>query len=315
MHPLAARYRARTLPQRVYHAEQSGFSLIEVLLIITMLSAMILPFTLLMSQTADNARGAYLQSSRSIVLNSIMDQVTADRNTFVSAYNTSMNSEVTESGQIIPFRRMPDSQNAGAMDIFKKTVYYYLYNKTSDAANAPRYKTKQVLNRNVFRVRFDQSQFGFTDASGIWWGCYNGYDAPNLVPGVNSVYAAAYDTTDMINLPGNTDTELYEREWYSPTDDILYEAPVSTGLYTVKLYFKEIDQPGRLLDIYLENQLMNPDRPFNAYYACDKKYYCANVQMFDVYVSDGSLSIKIGINAAATHSYRNLSAISIKKRT
>lgn len=42
-----ARHQAKTLPQRVYHTKQGGFSLLEVLLIIAMLSAMILPFTLL----------------------------------------------------------------------------------------------------------------------------------------------------------------------------------------------------------------------------------------------------------------------------
>lgn len=293
---------------------QGGFSLMEVLLIIALLSAMILPFALLMSQTGDNARGAYLQSSRSILLNSIMDQATIERNTFVASYTTAMNSETTESGQVIPFRRMVDTQNAGASDTFKKTIYYYLYNSASDAANAPRFKTKQVVSRDVLRVRFDASQAAIVDASGLWWGCYNGYEAPNLVPGNFSAYSGAYNATPLVNLPSHSDMEIYQSEWFNATN-LDYRIPVSNGLYTVKLYFKEVGHTTRLLDIYLEGQLMNPGKPYNAYYACMRQHFCANVQMFDVYVNDGVLNVLIALNGAAVHSNRNLSAISIKKRT
>lgn len=90
-------------------ASRGGFSLLEVLLIIGMLSVTILPFTLLMSQTAGNARGAYLQSSRSILLNSMMDEATIDRNFYYPQYSHAMNSSVSESGQVLPFRRAVDT--------------------------------------------------------------------------------------------------------------------------------------------------------------------------------------------------------------
>lgn len=301
----------------------AGFSLMEVLLIIALLSATILPFAILMSQTADNARGVYLQSSRSILLNSLTDEATVERNTFVQSYANTMNSTVTESGQVLPFRRQPD---AGASDTFQKTIYFYLYNNTTDSPDNPRYKTKLVLNRDTLRVRFDAFQNGWTDASGFFWGCYNGYDAANDVPGT-LIYPITIATLShtIFNLQGHADAVLFENEWYR-NGALEYTAPVSNGLYTVKLYFSERNYPtGRLMDIYLEGTLMNPGAPYNASQACgpvkqtaaspNDGSFCANVQMFDVMVTDGSLNIKIDANTAATHLNRQLNAIFIKKRS
>lgn len=297
---------------------EAGFSLLEVLLIISMLSLTILPFTILMSQTASNARGTYIASSRSILLNSIMDEATVDRNYYVPLYSSAtVNSTVSESGQVLPYRRLVDTANAGESDLFKKTVYFYLYNNASDAANAPRYKTKLQFKRDIMRVRFDDpvNNYGWVDASGQWWEPTNLYSSPNLVPGFPSTNTNYYNAHAVVNLPSHNDAELYQNGQYRTSGNINYSADVSNGLYTVKLYFVEVGYTDRLQDITIEGKLMNPDNPFNANFKCGGYDYCGNIQMFDVMVTDGVLNIQLSPNSAAGDPYPFINAISIKKRT
>ncbi|WP_373531019.1 malectin domain-containing carbohydrate-binding protein [Vampirovibrio sp.] len=292
----------------------AGFSLIEVLLIVAMLSITILPFTVLMSQTAGNARGAYLQSSRSILMNSIMDEANVDRDYFVQSYSNALVSTVTESGQALPYRRVVDT---AASSVFEKVVYFYLYNNAADAANAPRYKTRINFKRDVMRVRFNNpaSRLGWVDASGQWWEPSNNYDAANLVPGLMVVPTGYGDNTSIVNLPSHPDAEMYQYGVVRTAAAFNYNANVSNGLYTVKLYFVENNQPGRLMDITIEGKLMNPGNPSNAYLRCGNRYYCGNVQMFDVMVSDGVLNIQVSAASAATHTSSFINAITIIKRT
>ncbi len=301
--------------RRLQFKATRGFSLMEVLLIIGMLSVTILPFTLMISQTAGNARGAYIQSTRSIVLNSLMDETSVDRNYYKLLYHTgaSNNTNITESGQVIPFRRMVDDQNTGASDTFKKTVYYYLYNNNSDAANAPRYKTRITDQRTTMRVRLGTPN-AYVDSSGLFWNAENAYqqDGDALVPGYSGARTLWADATNIVNT--ELDDELFQVGGYDGTS-MNYKVPVSSnGHYTVKLYFLENGQPTRLMDITMEGTLMNPGAPYNAYLASGNRYYCGNVQMFDVYVSDGTLDISLTNNANSGHTNPFISAITIKKR-
>jgi Tfp pilus assembly protein PilV len=297
---------------------RGGFSLLEVLLIITMLSVTILPFTILMTQTGTNARGVYIQSSRSILLNSLMDEATVDRNYFAPLYtNGTMNTSTSESGQVLPWRRVVDTTNAGASDTFKKTIDFYLYNNSTDAANAPRYKTKLVKTRDTMRVRFDDptQNNGWMDASGQWWEPTNFYDSANVVPGFPSTNTNYWNTTSIVNLPSAHDAELYQSGQWRAGSTINYSANVANGIYTVKLYFVENGYPGRLMDITLENTLMNPGQPFNANLRCGGRNFCGVIQMYDIAVTDGVLNIQLSVNSAATHTDPFINGISIRKRT
>lgn len=295
-----------------------GLSLLEVLLMITMLSATILPCALMLTRTGQNARDVYLQSTRSILLNSLQDEMSVDRNNY--AYTSvGMNTDTTESGQVIPWRSVVDLTNAGASDSFQKTVFYYLYNTATDAANAPRYSTKVIQTRNTLRVRFDTPQAGYMDSSGQWWNPWILYNGAAMVPGINNASSlyTNYPTQPITNLPSHRDADIYRGGWWvNSTGSITYTAPVSTGLYTVKLYFVENNAAVlRLMDIFLEGKLMNPGNPYFAPQYCGNQTFCANVQMFDVVVTDGNLDITIAPNSNTTNDDPYIQALSIKKRT
>ncbi|WP_303674201.1 malectin domain-containing carbohydrate-binding protein [Vampirovibrio chlorellavorus] len=294
-----------------------GLSLLEVLLMITLLSATILPCALMLTRTGQNARDVYLQSTRSILLNSLQDEQTVDRNNY--AYTSvGMNTDTSESGQVIPWRSVVDVTNAGASDSFQKTVFYYLYNTAADAANAPRYSTKVIQTRNTLRVRFDSLQAGYMDSSGQWWNPWVLYNGAAMVPGINnasSVYTN-YPAQAITNLPSHRDADIYRGGWYRNGASITYSAPVSTGLYTVKLYFADNSVAStRLMDIVMEGKLMNPGNPYFAPPYCGSQSFCANVQMFDVMVTDGNLDITISPNSNTVNDDPYIQALSIKKRT
>ncbi len=294
------------------HAAAAGFSLMEVLLIIGMLSVTILPFTLVMTQTASSARGSYLQSSRSLLLSSLMDEASIDRNYFEGAYTMAANNtNISESGQVIPVRRVVDTDSART-DSFKKTVYFYLYNSNADAATAARYKTKMVYQRDTFRTRF-ASPNAWVDSSGFYWNHYNVYQQTgNSTPGGSGTYNSWSTGTDIVNTTADT---LYQQGIYASTASLTYRAPVSNGLYTVKLYFVENGVPNRWMDISIEGNLMNPDGTYNAHTACGGRHFCGNVQMFDVTVTDGTLDVVISPSSVpGVWMDPFISGISVKKR-
>ncbi len=281
-----------------------------------MISLTILPFMAMMTMVATNAKATYIQSTRSLVLNSLMDEATGDRDNFAPNYNqASMDtSTYSESGTAIPTLRAVDTTNASATDTFQKTLYYYLYNKTSDPLNAPLYQTQLVLTRSTMRVRSNTT--GWVDSSYQWWEPYNTYSAGNVVPGLdNGAPTNKADATAIVNLPSHNDALLYQSATTYTNTTWSYAAPVSNGLYTVKLYFVEPGASGRLMDISIEGTLMNSGSPYNAYVTCGNRYYCGNVQMYDVNVTDGTINIQIVKNASATTNDPYVSALMIKKRT
>lgn len=165
------------------------------------------------------------------------------------------------------------------------------------------------------RVRFNYANEGYMDSSGQWWNTYHTYNASAALPGVNSTPNTFTNTPAQAisNLPSHRDADIYRGGWYRASS-INYTAPVTNGLYTVKLYFTEGGYPARLMDITLEGKLMNPGNPYNAYYYCGNQNWCGNVQMFDVVVTDGNLDIILSANSNAGDTNPRIVAISIKKR-
>ena len=230
-----------------------------------------------------------------------------------------MSSSVSESGQALPFRRAVDTT---ASDVFEKTVYFYLYNNASDAANAPRYKTKAIFKRDVMRVRFNATggRATWVDNSGQEWDHYNVYhetSASDAVPGVSTGSGLLdWSTgTAIVNLPSSGDAELFQNGVYRNSSTWAYNADVAKGLNTVKIYLVENGFAGRLMDITIENKLMNPGNPYNANVSCGNRNWCGNVQMFDVVVSDGVLNVQLSSNSAATNTDPFINGIVIRNRT
>ena len=171
-----------------------------------------------------------------------------------------------------------------------------------------------MLNRSALRVRSNAN--GWVDSSYQWWEPYNTYNAGNVIPGLNNgTPVDNADATAIVNLPSHNDAKLYQSATSYSNTTWSYAAPVSNGLYTIKLYLSEPSQSGRLMDINIEGALMNSGSPYSAYVSCSNRYYCANVQMYDVNVTDGLLNIAIVKNASATTNDPYISAVMIKKRT
>ena len=299
---------------------RSGLSLIEVMLMLTLLAATVLPCSLLLSQTGQNTRAAYLQSTRRILLSSLADEATDERPQFTTVYNMgSMQTNISESGQVLPWRAVVDTTNAGASDTFQKTIYFYLYNNSTDAANAPRYTTKLVTTTDTQRYHFaDTFNYGHVDSSGFWWQGRTTYDNANKIAGVQGGTPIFQNYAGTItNLPApNRDVRTFQDGWRNTDGASKFSAPVANGLYTVKLYFTErgASGQGNLMDIKLEDKLMNPGVPYNPYFYCGNQLFCAHILMYDVMVNDNVLDIQFASNANATVISPEIRSISIKKR-
>jgi Tfp pilus assembly protein PilV len=298
---------------------QSGFSLVEVLMIITFMSTIIIPFTLLLSQTSRTSRGTYIQSSRSILMNHLMDEMDPDRTTFYSLYNNgSMNTATSESGQVIPYMRKVDNSKSNAL---KRTTYLYLYNNASDAATSPRYKTTLVQTADEYLVAVGSTANIIDNSGNLWHADSSAYDATNKVPGyvTGSSGNVITSASNVVNTTGYEDAIFQSFRDGNGGGNIDYNFDVTNGDYIVKLYFAEMSatvtntSPNRrLMDIYLEGNKMNASA-YSPYETMGNTSYMANIVCYDVNVADGVLNVSIRKNASSNLDAR-ISGISIRKR-
>jgi Tfp pilus assembly protein PilV len=136
---------------RSYYGNAStGVSLVEVLLMLSLLAITLMPASVVVSQAALNSRAAYIQSSRALLLSDFRDEMDSDRLTYQSLFNdAAMNTGLSDSGQVIPFMRKVDVSNS---DTFKRTVYFYQYASASDLVISPQSKVTLVQTVPEFRL-------------------------------------------------------------------------------------------------------------------------------------------------------------------
>lgn len=296
----------------------AGFSLIEVLLIMTLLSATILPFTLLISQNSQISRGIYIQSTRSLLQSNAADQMDPLRPDYYTQFHdTTMTTSLSESGQTIPYMVTVDTGNS---DTFQKSANLYTYNNATDAVSSPRTIHTIFQSSDTFRLRCGTSNSLMDRSMQLWAGDGNAYDVSKKQPGyvTGSSGATGSSASDIVNASGVDDGLFqYYREGTGSTN-VDYKFDVPNGNYLVYLYFAELNAvvtgsaPNRrLMDIYMEGALQNS----TAYspYETTGGSYRGNVQPFEVAVSDNVLHISIRRNASSNHDAR-ISGIMIQKR-
>lgn len=291
----------------------------EVLLIIGMLSLTILPFTLVVGQLGSSARGSYIQSSRSLLISSLLAEMDPGRNNFVTTFtDASKNSAYTESGQAMPFMRKVDITTAGATTSMKRTVNLYLYKNASDADTAPYYKTRVVQATDNIRLRTGINDDLIDSSNFLWFSDGNKlYSSANKVPGPVANYS--YDGTvagDIVNTTGNDDA-LYQKDRYSGTS-LSYSFDVENGPYVVKLYFADINPTingttnRRIFNISIEGTQLTatPYSPVESSGAPHR----AVVKMYDTVVSDGVLNVVVSLHPSSNNASVFVNAIQILKR-
>ena len=295
----------------------------EILLIITMLSVTILPFALVVGQLSDNARGGHIQSSRSLLMNSLLAEMDAGRNNFTAIFNDAgKNTSYSESGQTLPFMRKVDVATAGASNSMRRTVNFYLYNNASDADTAPYYRNRVVLTTDRVRLRTVSNGAGLIDSSNNFWFADHNllYNTVNKVPG--PVLDYLYDGTiagDITNTTGNDDA-LYQYNRYKSNvpKDMDYNFDVDNGPYVVKLYFADINPAinstnnRRIFNITIEGvqHTVTPYSPAESVGAPHR----AVVKMYDTVVTDGVLNVRVSLHPASNNASVFLNAIQILKR-
>lgn len=305
--------------RQLKNASPSGFSLIEMLLVITLLSLTILPLTLMTSQNFQLARGTYIQSTRSLAMNRLSTEMLGNRPDFKTSFqqNSLNTTDIIESGEGIAYRRSVDTATS---DILQKNSYLYFYNNSTDASGAARNRLKVYQLENSFRLRLGSATPLIDSLNRFWHGDSLAYDAINIVPGYVTARTATNTASDILNTYTPSDDALFQ---YGRTGtgatNIDYTFPLQSGSYTVKLYFVETDATvtnaapnRRLMDIYLESGLKNA----TAYspYGVTGATYLANIQISDVLVSDGALNISVRKNSNSDKD-AILSGIEIIKRT
>lgn len=297
---------------------QQGVSLLEVLLILALMSATILPFTLLTGQIAQNSRGVYIQSTRSLFQANVADQMDAGRPDYYTQFNdTAMATSLTESGQSIPYMLRADTANS---DTFSKTAYLYTYNNSTDAVSSPRTIATVFKSTDTFRLRCGSSNALMDFGRNLWVGDGYAYDTTKKQPGyvTGTSGTTGSSAADIVNTTGVYDGLFqYYREGTGSTN-VDYKFDVPNGNYLVYLYFSELNSSvtgsapnRRLMDIYIEDTLKNstPYSPFET----TGGLYRGNIQPFEVSVSDSVLHISIRRNASSNYDAR-ISGIVIQKR-
>lgn len=298
----------------------SGFSLLEVLMCLTMVTLLLLPLTIALGSGAQSARGAYMQSTRSILLNSLKNETTPTSPTYVANFTDGADvTTVTDSGQVMPYRRIVNTTTAGATYAMKRTTLFYIYTNATDASNAARYRTNLISYPKVFRMRFGDTP-GVIDTLSRYWFSDNAgnltYDGTNKVPGWTATHSTSnYWFSDILNTTGNDDY-IFQAEAYGPT--LNYSMDVENGSYTVKLYFCETN-PGntgtkRAMNITIEGVQMNTDGIYSAYQSTGGLDY-GEVKMYDTTVSDGVLNVTVSADSSSIDANANPHAIEVIKRT
>lgn len=299
------------------HARK-GISLIEILLSMLLLGVVVLPLTLLLSQISQNSKGTYIQSTRSLVLSSLMDEMSPVRPTYYTLFNdAALNTSISESGQTLSYMRKVDTSNSNAL---ARTTYFYLYSQTTDAATSAYYKSTLMHTTDTLRIRCGNSAGLIDSANQAWEGDGNAYSAANKQAGyvTGSSGSTGSNIVDIVNVSGNDDGIFqYYREGTGSTQ-VNYNFDVANGAYTVALYFAEVSAAvtssapnRRLMDIYIEGFLRNS----SAYspYETTGGAYRGNIQTFDVTITDGVLNLSIRRNASSNYDAR-ISGIVIQKR-
>jgi Tfp pilus assembly protein PilV len=297
---------------------QSGISLIEVLLVLALLSATILPFTLMINQNSQNSRGVYIQSTRSLFQASAADQMDASRSDYYTQFNdTTMTTSLSDLGQTIPYMVKVDTANS---DIFNKTAYLYTYTNTTDATTSPRTLHMLFEGSDTFRLSCGSSNSFMDSSQRFWVGDGNAYDTTKKQPGYvtgTSGTTGSSTSSDIVNTSGVDDALFqYYREGVS-SGNVDYKFDVPNGDYVVSLYFAELNASvtgtagsRRRMDIYLEGTAVS-----TAYspYETTGGTYKANIQSYDVTVSDNVLDLSVRRNSGSNYDVR-ISGIVIQKR-
>jgi hypothetical protein len=163
------------------------------------------------------------------------------------------------------------------------------------------------------------STSGLIDNNGNYWqGDGNLYSAANKVggPTANYIISSTGWGQNILNTQGNDDALFQYKRVDNPMN---YSFDVENGAYTVKLYFAEshslINDTSnkRRFNILLEGSQVNTT-PYSPYELTGGAYR-ADIQSFDVTVSDGTLNISLVLDASSDDPYACLSGIEIRKRT
>jgi len=224
---------------------------------------------------------------------------------YTAFHDTTMETTLVESGQTLPIMNVMDVTNS---DAFTKVAALYYYTNTTDSTNSPKSSMAEYKTTDVVRMRCGSTSTYLDSADQLWWGD-QAYDVTKKQPGYSVAGTTATSATTITNAPN--DQALFKSYRESSTG-LDYRFDVPTGDYNVQLYFSEVSSAAntRLMDIVLEGTTVAT--AYNPWAAIGSVNGRANIQSYDVTVSDGVLNININKNGSATTNPR-ISGIVVKK--
>jgi hypothetical protein len=279
----------------------------------TLLAATILPVTLVINQSRSGQRAHYIQSSRSILLNSLLNSVDPDDPQIAANFVNASMATISESGTTIPYIRQVDLTNSNAM---VRRVYDYVYRTTSDSVSSPQFRVNQTFELDEYRIDCGLTSGGYRDNSGFSWVSDIAYNSGNKVPGFVSgaTTGSVSSATDILNTTNDT---LYRT--YREGSPLSYSLDVPNGDYSVQLHFAELDATVgtasnlRRVDIVLEGSTVATN--FSPRETCGSAANTACSVVYTVTVSDGVLNIVLNKSATSGASYNpRMAAIMVRRR-
>jgi prepilin-type N-terminal cleavage/methylation domain-containing protein len=311
----------------------AGFTLVEVMLVIAVLSLTAVPFALTLTQSGITAKKLNVVSSRGLVNSSrFAEAASLQQATFSSNYTDGSNRSITESGYAIPTlsKVPPAGDGVNPTDIFNRMTYLYLYDQ--DGSTLLR-RGLAFQGGNTYRLSANHSS-NIVDNAGNFWATDSGsnlYNVANVQPGPLAAYSTDSQAGSITNVSGYDGAIFQTRAYTSAGSPVNYAFPVPNGAYTVKLFSAEISSTAnntnhrRLGDITLGGTVSGSTitggnivntTPYSPYESTQGTFL-GNVLMYDTYVSNGVLTISINDTTRAPSQFFDgnmISAIEIRKR-
>lgn len=302
------------LPDRGLPRASKGFSLVETLMVIVLLGMSVYPVYAVMQSTNSNVKSGSLQTSRTLVMNRIINEIEPDDPTFSSDCDDAALSTVAMAdGSSISYLRKVDTTNSNAL---KRRIYYYVYANSTDPLNAPIFKGTHEYTLPELRIDVGNTTGGYADSALQTWTKDVAYDGTNKVPGYLSA-GITNPTSPMPTAPNNTaDPLLFQT--YREASTLSYNFDVENGEYMVQLYVAEMDNTvtnsapnRRSFDVSLEGKnVLSNYSPFAKF-----GYQKAQVLTFNTTVSDGVLNLQVSKNGSNSDKDPQLSGIVLKRRS
>lgn len=278
-------------------------------MIIVLFTVTLAPLLISYSQTTQLTKNTYVHATRADLVQSLAAQMDLNRADYALFNDSTMQTSVSESGEVIPYYRAIDFTNS---TVFDKILHLYIYRDAGDALSNP--LSRSTVRQSVDAFRINCGGDNYVDQRGRFWIADTAeYNGTTVLHGFVSGFTGS-TATRAGNVLNTTMDPLYESYRQSATS-IRYNFKVTNGQYRVNLYFAEMSPTVTLsnhaiINILLEGQQRNGSG-YSVFTETGDSTLRANIQSYQTDVADNLLNLEIERDASSPGSNGYINGIEI----